>query len=371
MELYATGVRSRKINNINGLTMHVLEAGYENSENKPCIVLLHGFPELAYSWRKLLIPLANAGYYVIAPDQRGYGYTEGWKDNYEGDISEFEMTNLVKDIVSLIFSLGKKSIDCLVGHDFGSIVAAHATLIRPDIFKSVVLMSAPFDGVPTINYESHEDESIDIHKEMASLSKPRKHYQWYYSTDQANNDMMTSKQGLKNFLRAYYHVKSADWKNNVPFKLNGWKASELEKLPGYYVMDYGLNMAEQVNMEMPSEEEIKNNIWLENEELEYYFSVYSKTGFQGGLNWYRCMIDSNFRLRLEIYSGLKITVPSLFIAGNKDWGIYQKPNALENMQNIHCPKMQKILLIENAGHWVQQEKPEEVIEALLSFISTL
>jgi len=136
-------------------------------------------------------------------------------------------------------------------------------------------------------------------------------------------------------------------------------------------MDYGLNMAEQVNMEMPSEEEIKNNIWLDNKELEYYFSVYSKTGFQGGLNWYRCMIDSNFRSRLEIYSGLKITVPSLFIAGNKDWGIYQKPNALENMQNIHCPKMQKILLIENAGHWVQQEKPEEVIEALLSFISTL
>ena len=371
MELYPVGVRSRKINNINGLTMHVLEAGYENKETKPCIVLLHGFPELAYSWRKILIPLANAGYYVIAPDQRGYGYTEGWNDNYEGDISEFEMTNLVKDIVSLVFSLGKKSIDCLVGHDFGSIVAAHATLIRPDIFKSVVLMSAPFDGVPLINFEVKEEDIIDIHKEMASLNKPRKHYQWYYATAQANKDMINSKQGLKNFLRAYYHVKSGDCQNNIPFKLNGWKASELEKLPGYYVMDYGLNMAEQVNIEMPSKEEVKNCTWLENEELEYYFSVYSKTGFQGGLNWYRCMIDSNFRSRLEIYSGLKITVPSLFIAGNKDWGIYQKPNALENMQKIYCPKMQKIALIDNAGHWVQQEKPEEVIETLLNFVSTL
>ena len=371
MELYPVGVRSRKINNINGLTMHVLEAGYENKETKPCIVLLHGFPELAYSWRKILIPLANAGYYVIAPDQRGYGYTEGWNDNYKGDISEFEMTNLVKDIVSLVFSLGKKSIDCLVGHDFGSIVAAHATLIRPDIFKSVVLMSAPFDGVPLINFEVKEEDIIDIHKEMASLNKPRKHYQWYYATAQANKDMINSKQGLKNFLRAYYHVKSGDWENNIPFKLNGWKASELEKLPGYYVMDYGLNMAEQVNIEMPSKEEVKNCTWLENEELEYYLSVYSKTGFQGGLNWYRCMIDSNFRSRLEIYSGLKITVPSLFIAGNKDWGIYQKPNALENMQKIYCPKMQKIALIDNAGHWVQQEKPEEVIETLLNFVSTL
>ncbi len=370
MDIYPLGVRSRKIHNINGLTMHVLEAGYDNCENKPCLVLLHGFPELAYSWRKVLLPLANAGYYVIAPDQRGYGYTEGWNGNYEGDISEYEITNLVKDIISLVFSTGRKSIDCLIGHDFGSIVAAHATLIRPDVFKAVVLMSAPFEGVPSIDIEPKVDIA-DVHKDMANLSKPRKHYQWYYSTDQANSDMINSIQGLKNFLRAYFHVKSGDYESNKPFKLNSWEASELEKLPGYYVMDYGLNMAEQVNLEMPSEEEIKNCTWLKNEELEYYITVYNKTGFQGGLNWYRCMIDSNVRSRLEIYSGLKIAVSSLFIAGKKDWGIYQKPNALENMQNISCSNMQEISLIENAGHWVQQEKPEEVIKVLLNFISNL
>ena len=370
MEPYPSGVRSRKIKNINGLTMHILEAGYDNKETKPCVLLLHGFPELAYSWRKILIPLANAGYYVIAPDQRGYGYTEGWKDNYEGDISEFEMTNLVKDIISLVFSIGRKSIDCLVGHDFGSIVAAHATLIRPDIFKALVLMSAPFGGVPSIDFNPKLDDTV-IHHDLAKLKRPRKHYQWYYSTDEANKDMTESKQGMKNFLRGYYHVKSGDWDANNPFNLSEWNANELEKLPGYYIMDYNLNMAEQVNLEMPSEEKVNNCKWLEDKELEYYVDVYKKTGFQGGLNWYRCMIDNNYRSRLSIYSGLKIDVPSLFIAGRKDWGIYQKPNALQNMKNISCTNMQEIKLIDNAGHWVQQEKYKEVAEVLISFISKL
>ena len=86
---YPVGIRSRIIKNINGLSMHILEAGFEESINKPCVILLHGFPELAYSWRKILKPLADAGYHVIAPDQRGYGYTEGWKNNYEGDMDVF------------------------------------------------------------------------------------------------------------------------------------------------------------------------------------------------------------------------------------------------------------------------------------------
>ena len=137
---YPVGIRSRVIKNINGLSMHILESGYEDNINKPCIVLLHGFPELAYSWRKILKPLSDAGYYVIAPDQRGYGYTKGWNNNFEGDISEYEISNLITDIISLVYSLEKQSIDCLVGHDFGSIVAAHAAVIRPDIFKLLLMV---------------------------------------------------------------------------------------------------------------------------------------------------------------------------------------------------------------------------------------
>ena len=234
---YPSGIRSRIIKNVNGLSMHLLEAGYENNINKPCILLLHGFPELAYSWRKILKPLSDAGYHVIAPDQRGYGYTEGWNNNFEGDISEFEISNLITDIISLIYSLEIKTIECLVGHDFGSIVAAHASVIRPDIFKSVVLMSAPFNGMPTIEVNNVNKQS-DIHKDLKNLKKPRKHYQWYYSSNTANDDMSNSKQGMKDFLRAYYHVKSGDWKYNNPFKLKAWSANELEKMPGYYIMNY-------------------------------------------------------------------------------------------------------------------------------------
>ena len=367
---YPEGIRSRIIKNINGLSMHILEAGYENNINKPCIFLLHGFPELAYSWRKILKPLSDAGYYVIAPDQRGYGHTEGWNNNFEGDISEYEISNLITDVISLVYSLEKKSIDCLVGHDFGSIVAAHAATIRPDIFKSVVLMSAPFSGMPSLELSSVNQKS-DIHEDLKNLVRPRKHYQWYYSTKNANDDMYNSNQGMKKFLRAYYHVKSGDWKYNVPFKLNGWTASELEKMPGYYIMDYLLGMAEQVDIEMPSEEEISSCKWLTDKELEYYVDNFNKTQFQGGLNWYRCMVDSKVQSNLRIYSDLKIHTPSMFIAGKKDWGIFQKPGVLEKMQEDTCTNMKSCELIEGAGHWVQQEKPERVIKLLLNFLYEL
>ena len=135
------GIRSRRINNGNGLDMHILEAGFEQP-NRPCVLLLHGFPELAYSWRKVLLPLAEAGLHVVAPDQRGYGRTTGWDDHYDGDLTPFRVNNLVTDALGLVNALGYDHVACVVGHDFGSPVAAHCALIRPDVFRSVALMSA-------------------------------------------------------------------------------------------------------------------------------------------------------------------------------------------------------------------------------------
>tara|TARA_B110000008_G_scaffold194866_1_gene193428 strand:- start:862 stop:1272 length:411 start_codon:yes stop_codon:yes gene_type:complete len=136
-------------------------------------------------------------------------------------------------------------------------------------------------------------------------------------------------------------------------------------------MDFHLGMAEQVNIDMPSSEEIDKCKWLTDIELQYYVDVFNNTQFQGGLNWYRCMIDNLIQSKLRIYSNLKIDIPSMFIAGRKDWGIYQKPDALENMQLKICTNMQSCELIDGAGHWVQQEKPEEVAKLLLSFLSKL
>src|SRR5215212_8815370 len=138
------GICSRSVGNINGLTMHVLEAGHEVA-GRPCVLLLHGFPELAYSWRKIMLPLAAAGYHVIAPDQRGYGRTIGWDDAYDADPDPFRILNVVKDALALVFALGHRTVALLVGHDAGAPVASWAALIRPDIFQSLTIMSSPFE----------------------------------------------------------------------------------------------------------------------------------------------------------------------------------------------------------------------------------
>src|ERR1700709_563501 len=142
-----SSIRSRYVDDINGLRMQVLEAGFE-PKGRPCILLLHGFPELAYSWRKVMPTLAAAGYHVIAPDQRGYGRTTGWSADYDGDLNPFRLTNLVRDALGLVSAFGYKHVDAVFGHDFGSSVAAWGALLRPAVFCSVVLMRAPVGGVP-------------------------------------------------------------------------------------------------------------------------------------------------------------------------------------------------------------------------------
>src|ERR1700716_3695560 len=138
-------IRSRYVDNINGLRIHVLEAGFE-TRGRPCVLLLHGFPELAYSWRKVMPQLAAAGYHVIAPDQRGYGRSTGWDGDYDGDLGSFRLLNLVRDTLGLVSALGYRSVEAVVGHDFGASVTAWCALVRPDVFRRMAIMSAPFAG---------------------------------------------------------------------------------------------------------------------------------------------------------------------------------------------------------------------------------
>ncbi|WP_375777420.1 alpha/beta fold hydrolase [Bradyrhizobium sp. ma5] len=366
-------IRSRYVDGINGLRMHVLEAGFETS-GRPCLLLLHGFPELAFSWRKVMPKLAAAGYHVIAPDQRGYGRTTGWSADYDGDLTAFRLPNLVRDALGLVAAFGHKHVDAVIGHDFGSSVAAWCALIRPDVFRAVVMMSAPFSGPPSLPFnianEPGKPASEDpVHRELAALPRPRKHYQWYYSTYQANADMHRAPQGVHDFLRAYYHHKSADWKDNKPYPLQSWSAGELAKLPTYYVMDLAKDMAATVAEEMPSREAIAANNWLPDRELTFYSAEYQRTGFQGGLQWYRCGTSGAFTAELQTWSGRSIDQPSAFISGKQDWGTYQRPGVFETMQTKACTKMIGCHLVDGAGHWVQQERPEEVSRLLLQFLA--
>ena len=191
------GIRSRFVDGVNGLRMHVLEAGFE-PRGRPGLLLLHGFPELAYSWRKVMVPLAQAGYHVMAPDQRGYGLTSGWDGDYDGDVASFRILNLVRDAIGLIFALGHRELAAVIGHDFGSPVAAWCALVRPDVFPAVALMSAPFAGAPALPFPAGDGAPPPAptgvlgavpNDALAALSRPRKHYQWYYSTREADADM--------------------------------------------------------------------------------------------------------------------------------------------------------------------------------------
>ena len=272
------GIRSRIVAGVNGLDMHVLEAGHETG-GRPCLLLLHGFPELAYSWRKVMPALAEAGLHVIAPDQRGYGRTTGWDARYEGDVGSFRMLNLVRDVLGLL-----------------------------------------------------------------------------------------SAQGVHDFLRAYYRHKSADWPANQPHPLAAMCAAELARLPTYYVMDQGRNMAQTVADEMPAPSEIAGCRWLPDDELRFYSAEYGRTGFQGGLNWYRCMKALRHSAELQIFDGRTIDIPAMFIAGRSDWGTYQKPGDFEKMQTTACTDFRGAHFIEGAGHWVQQEQPQAVNGLLLDFL---
>src|SRR5258705_1564331 len=176
------GIRSRYVPNINGLTFHVLEAGFE-SKGRPCLLLLHGYPEIAYGWRKLMLPLAAAGFHVIAPDMRGYGRTTGWDDSYDADGFPFRHANLVRDVIGLVFAFGYRTA-AGVGRDAGSPVAAYCAVIRPDLFRSVAMMTSPFAGMPALPFNTVEGgaesptippRASTINDQLAKLPRPRKH----------------------------------------------------------------------------------------------------------------------------------------------------------------------------------------------------
>ena len=381
-DVLPAGVRSRFVANVNGLRMHVLEAG-SKAEAGAGVLLLHGFPELAYSWRRLMPALAAEGYHVIAPDLRGYGRTDGTGVGYDDDLRPFRMLNEVRDMLSLVAAFGYREVH-LAGHDFGSLVASWCAVARPDVFRSVVLMSAPFGGTATLPFDTADSAATpadaaatDIDTDLARLTPPRRHYRRFYATREANDDLWRAPQGVHDFLRAYYHMKSADWSGNRPEPLREWSAAELARLPRYYVLDLGKGMAESVAEHMPSAAEIAACEWLPDDELRVYSAEYRRTGFQGGLQWYRSVasVSSIFgggiNADLQVFAGRTIDQPSLFIAGAQDWGIHQRPGAIERMETQACTDLRGLHLLDGAGHWVQQEKSAAVNRLVLDFLRSL
>jgi pimeloyl-ACP methyl ester carboxylesterase len=371
------GIRSRLVPNVNGLTVHMLDAGYE-APGRPAILLLHGFPELAYSWRKVMLPLAAAGYHVIAPDMRGYGRTTGWDGSYDANPDPFRVLNMVRDAFGLVYALGYRSVAMVAGHDAGAPIASWAALIRPDIFRSVTILSSPFEGPPSMPFDTANGAAPprpaptddDLDAELAKLNPPRKYYQNYQRTRGANDNMLHAPQGLHAFFRAYYHYKSADWKGNKPHPLKARVAEEMAKIPTYYVMERDKGMAETVAPMMPSAAEIAACKWLTEVEVDVYATEYARTEFTGALQGYRVRRGSDPKSLADMrtFSGRTIDVPSMYVAGRSDWGVYQTPGAVDKMRTTACTRMVGFHLLEGAGHWVQQEQPEQVSTLLIQFL---
>ncbi|KAI0401609.1 Alpha/Beta hydrolase protein [Xylaria palmicola] len=359
-----------------GLTWHILKAG---NPGNPLVLFCHGYPELAYSWRKVLARVAEAGYYCVAMDQRGYGRTTGWaqKPFHDVDLNEYVFTNLVRDLVCLVYGLGYTEVFSIIGHDFGGVSSAMAALVRPDMFKSTIQLSHPHHRISTPRLGDRPvPAKSDIQAELAGLKPPRKHYKWYNSTPEAALEWDNPPQGINKFLRGYFHLKSASWTLNEPGRLKEWSAAALSVMPEYYIMRKNQSMPDVVSDNMKDEDYRATEEWLGEDELQVYCDEWTRTGFQGGLNWYRAQTASTpYSARdVLLYAGRRIEVPCAYIGGEKDWGHFQQPGALESYEDPKTVKpgcFRGAVIVPRAGHWVQQEAPSAVTEAILDFFGTL
>jgi pimeloyl-ACP methyl ester carboxylesterase len=364
----SSGIRSREIATRTGVNLHILEAGYADG-SRPCVVLLHGFPELAYSWRNQLLPLARAGFHAVAPDLRGYGRSASRAVEYDDDLLPYSMLNRVSDVLGLVRALGYEKVASVVGHDWGAPTAQWCARVRPDVFRSVVSMSTPFLQAPALPLGSPTDgrADSDIDKELASLPRPRKHYFYYSASRAANEEMWRAPQSVHDLLRAMYFFKSGDWEGNKPFPLAAWKASELAKMPEYYIMDANRGIAATMAARMPGKSYVANCKWMTEADLRVYSTEFQRTGFQGGLNYYRVGNDPRFTAELKAFAGRTIDVPACYIGGERDWATYQSPGAFEGMRAA-CSQLWGAHLITAAGHSLAEERPQQVNEVLLGFL---
>jgi len=309
----------------NGIRMNLLEAG-----TGPLVVLLHGFPELGFSWRHQLTALANAGYRAVAPDQRGYGRT----DRPES-AADYTLCHLAGDVVGLVHALGEKQA-AVIGHDWGSGVAWTSALLRPDMFQAVGLLSVPYlsglwDG----------PRPTDVMKQL--LATGQMLYQLYFQ-EPGKADQDLARDVRDSMLRLFVGCAGG--------------------VPPEHRWRFLYSASEAFLDTLPKVDRLP--VWLTEEDLHFFVSEFSRTGFTGGLNWYRNM-DRDREL-LPFLAGAKILQPSAFIAGADDLVIamYRRDfNLLEQTM----PGLTAKTLIAGAGHWVQQENPQEVNRLLLQFLS--
>ncbi len=313
----------------NGITLHITEQG-----SGPLVLLCHGWPELAYSWRHQMPALAEAGYRVVAPDMRGYGGS-----SVPHDIAAYAITDLVGDMVALVAALGETRA-CIVGHDWGANVAWSAALMRPDLFVAVAALSVP-----------HRPRSAAAAPLSVLRAAGLHDYYWFYFNREGEAEAEFERD-----------IESALRKVLVGISGNGAATSgkdgsrALNVPAGHGFLDGLVDPPE-----LPA--------WISHADIAVYAASFRKNGLRGPFNWYR-NIDRNWAL-LAPYQGAKVLPPALFIAGDRD-GVITTPMGKRALDTLEAsvPKLREKVLIPGAGHWIQQERPAEVNAALLRFLAT-
>ena len=309
----------------NGIRMHYVEAG-----RGPLVILCHGFPESWYSWRHQIAALAESGYRVIAPDQRGYGRTEK-----PHDISAYTGLHTAGDIIGLVSAVGESSA-VIVGHDWGAPVAWTSALLRPDIFRGLALLSVPYMPRGPVS-------PLSVFR--AAFGDKIFYMQYFQDEGVAEREL---ERDVRNSLLAMLYSGSGD----APPNASGWL--------GVFDRGEGFLTHSTIPSTLPR--------WLTQEDVDFFAGEFERTGFRGGLNWYR-NIDRTWSLT-SFLDGAKISQPTVFIAGEKDGVLTFAAPALaalsESIPNLH----QKVI-VPGAGHWIQQERPNDVNTALLAFLADL
>ena len=308
----------------NGIRMHIAEAG-----EGPLVILCHGFPESWYSWRHQLEALSDAGYHVVAPDQRGYGETDK-----PDAVEAYTQFHLVGDLVGLVSALDEDQA-VVVGHDWGAIVAYSAALWRPDIFRAVATLSVPTSPRSPMS-------PTDM---MRMMFGDKFFYILYFQTPgvaehELEHDVVRS-------IRQFMFGGSGDAPE---------REFDLTNLPPRTA--YFLDQFEDCD-ELPA--------WLTQKDLDYFVGEFTRNGFRGPLNWYR-NFDRNWELGAP-FAGRTIDQPSAFISGDRDL-IRGLPDWETSIRQV-LTDLREVTILPGIGHWTQQEAPTETNEALLNFLKSL
>lgn len=293
----------------------------------PLVILLHGFPQCWYLWRRQIDPLIAAGFQVAAPDQRGYGGSDR-----PAEIEAYNIIELTNDVVGLASALGHEQF-IVVGHDWGAPVAWHTALLHPQRVQAVAGLSVPYTRgrVGTLTRQENFGDNF-----------------WYMVYFQQPGVAEAELEAdIRKSLRTIYFTVSGDAPEGL------WVARK----PATAKFLDGLITPEQ----LPA--------WLTEEDLDYYVAQYEQSGFRGPLNWYR-NIDRNLELTPQLENA-KIEQPSLFIAGKKDIVLSFGGGSWVNQMDKYMADLRGKVFIEGAGHWVQMERPAEVNQALLGFLKTV